>query len=174
MPHLLVRTGALGLAVLLMTVTASALAPVSALAAPAITATPGSAAGIWVISGTGFEPGTRLNVGQVPCGELPCPRGGGVMVWPTVEPDGTFTATLDLTDAHPAEGQDDFLVVAWDSGEALPSHPTLRVPRLAPTAPAVGTGVRDKRDLSAWIVVAPVLLLAGVAGFAATTRDRQT
>lgn len=167
------RTTIVGLIVLALVAMAVVAPKANAQAGAAITATPTGAYDTYLVTGTGFTPGTQHRVMEVTCGPLPCAAGGGALVVATPDAVGRFSVTLTLSDIVPTD-RDFRVIAAIEGGRAgLASDPQVQVPlhtSATPLPPATGEGLglEGKFGENFTLVGVGLLLVAAATVIAAT------
>ena len=148
---------------------------VSAQATPAITAMPSTTPDSYVVSGSGFVPGTQLYVNEIPCGALPCgsgPQPGRQEV--TVGSNGTFIVSMQLQTGENL-GRGYRLIAAYGfewTRDQIIAAPTVRVAEShpgtgvaqTPVPPATGSGsaTAGQESTSLWpFLAASAAAIAG-------------
>jgi len=137
----------------------------------------GAAQDSYIISGTGFTPGSLVDVIEMPCPELPCGAEGMATTRDVrVSADGTFSAELRTNPANETPDNRQYrLVVAVEPPElaGAPENAFVEVPRHhagmngLPTAPAVGSGATaDQWPATLLGMAGLALMAAGGSAFA--------
>lgn len=153
----------------LLSLAALLILPLSASAAPTLSAETGDKANSYVISGAGFEPGSVVDVIEVPCAEMPCHGDGGPRVSDVVvDENGAFSVVLQSFEVKPGDRNHDYRLVMALEKETIASEDTPHIQvrplnhpgkQSTPGVPTVGTGLATPGSAN----VLPWLVGAGVA-----------
>lgn len=172
-----------GILIPLVAVACLAVAVQPAMAAPAVTATPGAAPDSYVVKGTGFTPGATVTVFDASAcgGETRCPNDYSVGQT-TVDSGGSFTVSVQLDPTfQPSAGQTKrALQIAqsdWTPAQ-LNEAPLVQIPLHhtgTPGAPDTGGGVSPTSGPSSLELAGISLLTLSVmmAAFSAGVTRRQ-